>query len=298
MSITRRTRKLAEIDNWFDSVSYSKGGAVLRMLRAWINRDHNDVTGLKAVTDAPSAASGDSGSSASTSAQWVPHLRRRLRKAAAAGDADGADRSSSDGVGDAATRAQAHSHTGGDHIAAADMLSIHAAQPADITTEGSQRSSSLRTPASSPASTQHWHTKGPHIHPTVIEHRPHAQVLAAAGANAVAGSADEQLVVLAADAPVPADMRKQPQQQQQSRSVGSSAGWLAQQHLQQELQQGRARELEAGVDAGGDKFMAGLGQYLRERAYSNSNYSGVWSSLGEVAGEDVQQMMSVWTLRR
>jgi hypothetical protein len=298
LSITRRTRKLSEIDNWFDSVSYSKGGAVLRMLRAWINRDHNDVTGLEAVTDAPSAASGNSGSTASTGAQWVPHLRRRLRDAAAAGDADGADGSSSGGAGDAATRAQAHSHTGGDHIAAAGLPSIHAAQPADITMEGSQRSSSLRTPATSPASLLHRHTKGPHKLPTIIEHsRTRAQGPAAAGPYAVVGSAEEQqLIVLAADAPVPADMRDQRQQQQQSRSIGSSAGWLAQQHLQQQL--GRARELEAGVGAGDDKFMAGLGMYLREHAYSNSNYSGVWSSVGEVAGEDVQQMMSVWTLRR
>lgn len=108
------------------------------------------------------------------------------------------------------------------------------------------------------------------------------------------------MVVLAIDAPVPTDASGQHHtpQQPHALSIGSKAGWLAQQHQHQHLQQGRARELEAGAGAAGDKFMSGLGEYLKEHSYHNSNYTGVWDAVGEVAGEPVEQYMSTWTLRR
>lgn len=46
MTISRPTKKLTEIDNWFDGVSYEKGGAVLRMLRAWLNRGNAPLLGF------------------------------------------------------------------------------------------------------------------------------------------------------------------------------------------------------------------------------------------------------------
>lgn len=51
LTIGRPTEKLAEIDNWFDGISYSKGGAVLRMLRAWLNRGNGPMLGFSSTSD-------------------------------------------------------------------------------------------------------------------------------------------------------------------------------------------------------------------------------------------------------
>ena len=39
LSIKRPMKQLSEADNWFDYISYNKGAAVLRMVRAWLNKD-------------------------------------------------------------------------------------------------------------------------------------------------------------------------------------------------------------------------------------------------------------------
>jgi hypothetical protein len=84
LTIARPIRKLSEIDNWFDGVSYSKGAAVLRMLRAWVNRAHNDVTGLVSNDAAASSTVSnpvEEAKRASTTEQWSPRLlRRRLQQ--------------------------------------------------------------------------------------------------------------------------------------------------------------------------------------------------------------------------
>lgn len=38
LSLTRPPKSAAEVDDWFDSLSYDKGASVLRMLRAWLSR--------------------------------------------------------------------------------------------------------------------------------------------------------------------------------------------------------------------------------------------------------------------
>jgi hypothetical protein len=57
--IRRKVEKLSEIDNWFDDITYEKGGAVLRMLRAWMNQGAGPEGG----------AAGSSGNSSSSGAQ-------------------------------------------------------------------------------------------------------------------------------------------------------------------------------------------------------------------------------------
>jgi hypothetical protein len=59
LSIGRPVQKLSEIDNWFDDIEYNKGGAVLRMLRAWLNRADAPMLGLD--FGASSSSSGGSG---------------------------------------------------------------------------------------------------------------------------------------------------------------------------------------------------------------------------------------------
>jgi hypothetical protein len=71
LSIGRPVQKLSEIDNWFDDIEYSKGGAVLRMLRAWLNRANAPMLGLDF-----SSASSSSSSSGSSSGALQQHARR------------------------------------------------------------------------------------------------------------------------------------------------------------------------------------------------------------------------------
>jgi hypothetical protein len=62
LSIGRPVQKLSEIDNWFDDIEYSKGGAVLRMLRAWLNRANAPMLGLDFSASSSSSGTGSSGS--------------------------------------------------------------------------------------------------------------------------------------------------------------------------------------------------------------------------------------------
>ncbi|KAF8056455.1 aminopeptidase M1-D [Scenedesmus sp. PABB004] len=90
LTISRPIESLDEIDNWFDGVSYEKGGAVLRMLRAWLNRGDAWLLGL-----AGDAEGGEGG----------PGLRRRLAQAG------GGERDGGGGGGDASWWTQA-AHVG------------------------------------------------------------------------------------------------------------------------------------------------------------------------------------------
>jgi hypothetical protein len=62
LSIGRPIQKLSEIDNWFDDIEYSKGGSVLRMLRAWLNRANAPMLGLD-FNSSDSSAGGSGGAS-------------------------------------------------------------------------------------------------------------------------------------------------------------------------------------------------------------------------------------------
>lgn len=223
LSINRPIKKLAEVDNWFDSISYNKGAAVLRMLRAWVNRDNNAVTGLASNDDALSAGSGDDAKHASTSQQWAPHLRR-----------------------------------------------LH-----DQRTSGSSSKHQARS------WTAHRYSRGPSIQASI------SQPSTAAETDVVSVALD----VVPAGAPVPLSAAAAADAPGDAVSVGSRDGWTVQQQ-----QQGQARQLDGGAVE--DKFMAGLGQYVKAHAYGNSNYTGLWDSIGEAAGEPVEQLMSTWTLRR
>lgn len=46
LTVGRPAKKLSEFDNWFDDISYAKGGAVMRMLRAWLNHADAPMLGL------------------------------------------------------------------------------------------------------------------------------------------------------------------------------------------------------------------------------------------------------------
>lgn len=71
LTIARPTKKLSEIDNWFDDVSYAKGGAVLRMLRAWLNRGNAPMLGFSS-----SSSSGSTPSTQGSALDESQHLRR------------------------------------------------------------------------------------------------------------------------------------------------------------------------------------------------------------------------------
>jgi hypothetical protein len=229
LSINRPIRKLSEVDNWFDSVSYNKGAAVLRMLRAWVNRVNSAVTGLASNDDAPSAASSDAAKHASTSLQWAPHLRR-LRD-----------------------------------------------QPTPTASSSSSKHQARSW-------TAHKYSKGPSIQASFSQSKT-----AASTEDMPSGVLD----VLPAGAPVPVSAAAAAAGAPVTAvSVGSRDGWSA----QQQQQQGQARQLDGGEV--GDNFMAGLGRYVKAHAYGNSNYTGLWGSIGEAAGEPVEQLMSTWTLRR
>jgi len=93
LTISRHIQQLSEIDNWFDDVSYAKGGAVLRMLRAWLNRGQ----GPQALGFGSSGAGGDA-----AAADLHQHMHRRMlllqqaaHGAAAGGAASGLSSSSS-----------------------------------------------------------------------------------------------------------------------------------------------------------------------------------------------------------
>lgn len=261
LSINRPIRKLSEVDNWFDSVSYNKGAAVLRMLRAWVNRADSTATGLQAVPDAPSAASSEYNAKfASTSQEWVPHLRRLQQQ-----------QQTSEG---------SRRRKGG------------------VTSSGSDDSSSSSNgaggssqPAPHPSWTAHKYSKGPSIQAS-ISPLLHTESGELSGLEVLpAGAAAPPTPKPAAAA---AAAKRQPSAAT-AISVGSRAGWLAAQ------QQQPARELPdggAGSAGGGDTFVAGLSRYVKAHAYGNSGYRGLWDSIGEAAGEPVEQMMSTWTLRR
>lgn len=374
LSINRPVRQLSETDNWFDSVSYDKGAAVLRMVRAWVNRDSSTATGLTSNDAAPSAAAGDgdsgdsdeddddddadveesSGKFASTSQQWAPHLllRRRLLLlngngqgggggGAAAAAALGAGSSGSRGVGGEQAGA-----AGSSRISAAGVPRVlpgHSAGSSSSSSDGDEDSgSSSREPDARTVSwTSHRFSKGPSVFPIISAPSPATAAAddAAAGdkqaADASTAAGKHSLVVLAADAPLPpphsARHAHAGHQQHPARleaaavSVGSSAAWDA----QHSMVQGLARELDGGstttksagstttltkaagstesssAAAGGgsagaaqDKFMRGLTSYLQSHAYTNSNYSGLWQTVGAAVGEPLEDMMSTWTLRR
>ncbi|WIA35582.1 hypothetical protein OEZ86_004003 [Tetradesmus obliquus] len=61
LSIGRPVQKLSEIDNWFDDIEYSKGGAVLRMLRAWLNQNDAPMLGLEFGVNTSSSSSSSGG---------------------------------------------------------------------------------------------------------------------------------------------------------------------------------------------------------------------------------------------
>lgn len=61
LSIGRPVQKLSEIDNWFDDIEYSKGGAVLRMLRAWLNQNDAPMLGLEFGVNTSSSSSSGGG---------------------------------------------------------------------------------------------------------------------------------------------------------------------------------------------------------------------------------------------
>lgn len=259
LSINRPIRKLSEVDNWFDSVSYNKGAAVLRMLRAWVNRADSTATGLQAVSDAPSAASDKYDAKfASTSQEWVPHLRRLRQQQQQA--SEGSRR-----------------RKGG------------------VTSSGSDDSSSSIGAGESQQAhtswTAHKYSKGPSIQASIssVFHTESGEL---SGLEVLpAGAA-------APPTPKPAAAAKRQPSAATAISVGSRAGWLAAQ--QQQLLDAPARELDGGAGSagGGDTFVAGLSRYVKAHAYGNSGYQGLWDSIGEAAGEPVEQMMSTWTLRR
>lgn len=292
LSINRPVRKLSEIDNWFDAVSYSKGGAVLRMLRAWLNRNNNAATGLTANANAPSSASGDKGKEASTSQQWEPHLRKL----------QGSDDDSSS-VDSSQIRADSSGH-----LAAAGTPRVHPASGPhshNSSTAGIRHRrkhhpgdgvwvwhSYSKDRSSHPAIHAEPHRQAPHSLPSkapaAAAPAPAAAVPAAPAAADVSSIRYEELVVLPVDAPVP------PAAAPTAVSVGSRAGWLA----QRQMQQGPGRVLGSSPEAPADTFLSGLHEYLEAHAYSNSNFTGLWHSLAEASGEPVGLMMSTWTLRR
>jgi hypothetical protein len=251
-------------------VSYNKGAAVLRMLRAWVNRADSTATGLQAVSDAPSAVSGEYDAKlASTSQQWVPHLRRRLQQ----------QQQQQQKAGEGSRRRK-----GGVTSSVSEDSSTSTSSSVGGAGEGQQ----ARAPW-----TAHKYSRGPSIQASIspVLHTESGEL---SGLEVLpAGPAAPP-----APKPAAAPTKRQPSAAA-AVSVGSRAGWLA--AAQQRLQESpAARELDggAGSAAGGDAFVAGLGRYVKAHAYGNSGYKGLWSSIGEAAGEPVEEMMSVWTLRR
>jgi hypothetical protein len=154
------------------------------------------------------------------------------------------------------------------------------------------RDQSVHTAASSSSNqrqahswTVHRYSKGPSIQASFSQ--PEA-------AAPIGSTPSGVLDVLPAGAPVPVSAAAAAGGPVAAVSVGSRNGWSASQ--QQQQQQGESRQLDGG--AVGDKFMAGLGKYVTAHAYGNSNYTGLWNSIREAAGEPVEQLMSTWTLRR
>lgn len=289
LSINRPIRQLAEIDNWFDDVSYSKGASVLRMLRAWINRNNAAATGLAGNSSAPSAADSKDSEHLSTSLQWAPHLRRLQQSSGSDSDSEGGSGASEQG----------------ERIVAAGVPRVLPLQaPGSSSHVSRSPSDSIRYRKKHRAG---WgsrqHAKGPKVHPTMHaradKHGPQGQQQASAAAAGGGYDPSDVLVVLPVDAPVPRSAAAAAGPR--AVSVGSSAGWAAAHQLQLQQQQGPpGRVLGGGVtaDAGGDKFISGLELYLKTHAYGNSNYTGLLHSLAEASGEPVDEMMTVWALRR
>jgi hypothetical protein len=82
LTISRPIQKLSEIDNWFDDVSYAKGGAVLRMIRAWLNRGQGpEALGLASsgsTSDAAAAVGSAAAAAAAAAADLHQHMHRRM----------------------------------------------------------------------------------------------------------------------------------------------------------------------------------------------------------------------------
>lgn len=304
LTIARPIRTLSEIDNWFDSISYSKGAAVLRMLRAWVNRNKNDITGLVTDDNVPSAAAGGQGkevdSHASTTQQWNPRLRLR-RLQSADGSSDRSSDSSSDGSSDGSSNGSNGKRRGGGGGSSSSTALVP--QLVSFQQKGSSGSSGRSSSKDSRRSVSHpW--LGSKSHPfggLLLDAAPPPPPAAAAAANNAANhgrSADpaaaaagtpgvvgaskhkQHLMVLPIDAPVPPQHSSSSQDAQPGGSPTT------------------ARVLGVQVNPDQDKFVLGLRQYLRDHSYHNSNYSGLWQALGQASGEKVADIMSTWTLRR
>eukprot|EP00879_Flechtneria_rotunda_P033023 GHRR01036539.1.p1 GENE.GHRR01036539.1~~GHRR01036539.1.p1 ORF type:complete len:804 (+),score=310.33 GHRR01036539.1:678-3089(+) len=280
LTIMRPTQKLSEIDNWFDDISYAKGGAVLRMLRAWLNRANGPMLGFADVDNSTtgntvkdgsdgdgdgngSDPTGDSSGRTSIGAmQHVRHRRSVLQQQHKRGQQWQQASSSS-------WRQQLLNNVQRERSQRARRLTrLLSADSSGSSNDASSSDSSSSVSGSAGAM---WWTFKSHVGSTAPSLLRQAQQAPDSDNTGSGGSGSSQLrpsstAAAAADTPGAAP-------EQGLGSTGDAAGYK-------------------------DVFMAGLSSYLQARAYSVSNYSMLWQHIEHESGQPVISMMATWTLRR